>query len=549
MIFPRAFAIHVARGGSFRASAGGQTVLTLERGRCQARTVWVDGGPRYRAGDAFSYALEGPDGDMILSVEPFRLRLYVDGRLEDEEWPQGYLPEGEWDVEGEYTLCDPPRDAETRSAFTGSAQFFCPPGRNAGAGDCMPFYRDGRYCVYYLFDRRGHRSKGGLGAHQWAQISSPDLRHWTIHPMAVGIDQMNEASICTGSLIERDGVISAFYAVRTTDGTPAQLTRADSRDGETFVKTGLSVTLSEPYEPVSARDPKVFRDEDGLYHMLVTTNLTGRRGGCLAHLTSSDLDTWTQREPFFVPGFADQPECSDYFKWGDTYYLVFSNCATARYRMSQSPFGPWTRPEYDLLDSMESAVCKTAEFGDRRLATGFLNRLPRSYAGNMITHELFRRPDGTLGSRFAPEFVPEYPLLAQGAETLGPGEYAEAGLGTGLSGIHLAARTKGDAWEWGVIFRKGDSEARLAFDAAGKSAYFLRPDQEISGPEWRNTIGNLPEMGGFELVMAGDILDVALSCGRTMTLRMAEKGPLDVLFYSRGGEERVEYILRGQGTH
>ena len=44
-------------------------------------------------------------------------------------------------------------------------------------------------------------------------------------------------------------------------------------------------TLQDPYEKTSARDPMVFQDEQGVYHMLVTTSLVDKpepRNGCLA---------------------------------------------------------------------------------------------------------------------------------------------------------------------------------------------------------------------------------------------------------------------------
>jgi len=536
MRFPENFSLKVSGGQSFCARQAGEVVLKIENGICELHTVWAYDCPRFKAGQRFVFRLEGGTGDVELAVEKHRVRLYSNDILTDEEWPQGYLPQGEWDTEGEYTLL-PLRKEERAEYAVDSAWGYCPEGRNTGVGDCMPFYRDGRYCVYYLFDRRGHHSKGGLGAHQWTQISTDDLKHWVQHPMAVGIDEMNEASICTGSLISHDGLVSAFYAVRTTDGTPARLTRADSCDGVNFVKSDMCVSLTEPYEPVSARDPMVFQDEDGLYHMLVTTELTGvRRGGCLAHLTSPDLEQWTQHAPFIVPGYGDQPECSDYFKWGDIYYLVFSNHATARYRMSESPFGPWAKPEYDVLDSVESAVCKTAAFGDRRLVTGFLNRLPRAYAGNMITHELFRRADGTLGSRFVSEMLPEWPM-EKTEITLQDGEFSEVSLGNAKN-FRLKADLKpcenNAVWEWGVILKSEDGEHKLVLDRTGKTALFCRAGESFFGPQWRNMLMDLPEMNTVEMIVKGDILDIALGGGRVMTVRLENANVREVCLYTRG---------------
>jgi len=43
-------------------------------------------------------------------------------------------------------------------------------------GDCMPFFHEGTFHLYYLQDENHHQAKGGLGGHQWAHASSPDLK-------------------------------------------------------------------------------------------------------------------------------------------------------------------------------------------------------------------------------------------------------------------------------------------------------------------------------------------------------------------------------------
>lgn len=393
----------------------------------------------------------------------------------------------------------------------------------------MPFERDGRYCLYYLFDRRGHASKQGLGAHQWAQISSADLKTWTVHPMAVGITEQWEGSICTGSLIQKDGKTYAFYAVRMSDGSPARMTWAVSNDGVHFEKSGCYFALTEPYEPVSARDPKVFLGVDGQYHMLVTTSLTdgGRFGGCLAHLTSPDLIQWTQHGPFIVPGYSDQPECSDYFEWNGWYYLVFSNFAIARYRMSRSPFGPWIRPENDLLDTLESQVPKTAAFGDRRLSTGFLARRPRTYAGNAVTHELFQRPDGTLGIRHPEEILPQprRRLEPAGATLEGGQGRAEALLAESGGDFRLKAVLKlgSEHLLAGLLVTFGKERSyRIELDPAARMVTITRPIGDFERASGRDLLRNVALDGALavDLLVRGDILDLMLSDGRGMTMRL-----------------------------
>ncbi len=342
-------------------------------------------------------------GEMSLCFSGARLALYSGKELCDEEWPVGFAPEelfltrGEIQIAGGCSLDD-------EHLLTGDDRFFTdissfrPEGTDSSCGDCMPFTdpKDGRYRLFFLYDRRHHRSKYGLGAHQWAQISTSDGRMWHTEPMAIGIEEQWEGSICTGSVIEHNGIYYAFYAVRMCDGTPAKLTCAVSEDCRHFRKTGKYFSLAAPYEPVSARDPKLFRTDDGVFHMLVTSSVG--TDGALAHLTSADLETWEQHEPFILAGKdTDQPECSDWFRMGNRYYLVFSLGGTARYRFSDTPAGPWTEPEDGgIIVDRSFRVPKAAVLNGRTVFSGFVLDPGYGYGGHIEMYEATQNADGTL---------------------------------------------------------------------------------------------------------------------------------------------------------
>ncbi|MCM3626928.1 glycosyl hydrolase [Paenibacillus glycanilyticus] len=349
------------------------------------------------------------------------VRLYVDGVLVDEDWPMGSIMlDGNLQVHpdvvstriwydiAESVMTDPDLEERYLGREPESIQYWKPKGFNTGVGDCMPYFDGEQYRIYYLYDRRGHASKWGLGAHQWAQLSTKDLKSWEQHPMAVAITEEWEGSICTGSVYRKDErSYYAFYAVRAVDGSPARLTYAVSEDGISFTKTGISIGLSDRYTLPSVRDPHVFQSEDGKYHMLITTSLvdSNKHKGCLAHLESDDLENWTELEPFIVPGYHDEPECSDCFEWNGWYYLIFSNDGTARYRYARDLNGPWLRPAMDVFDGPQWRVPKTAAFpGGRRIAAGFLSS-PGKYGGELILRELVQHPGGALGFRFVPELL------------------------------------------------------------------------------------------------------------------------------------------------
>lgn len=287
-------------------------------------------------------------------------------------------------------------------------------------GDCMPFYHEDVFHLYYLLDENHHQGKGGLGGHQWAHVSSRDLVEWQHHPLALPISEDWEASICTGSVFWYAGVFHAFYATRKPDWTQ-HLSHATSTDGITFTKISPNPFLSPPkgFGIFDFRDPFVFCDESGLFQMLVTAKLDPYplfdRGGCLLRLSSSDLYNWNVEDPFFVPGgmpgYRSVPECSDYFYWNGWYYLLFSLGLRTYYRMAKAPFGPWQKPVIDLLDSPLSSVMKTCPiWNKRRIGASFLGTREGDlddgsllWAGNVVFRELIQHEDGTLSTGFVPE--------------------------------------------------------------------------------------------------------------------------------------------------
>ncbi len=328
-------------------------------------------------------------GDNIRYVfMPHRTELWKNDLLQDEEWGFGtaLLYEGTLvHSEGTLTREDVPDASEVPNitgTFTQAEGWM--PGNGVFVGDCMPYSHDDRYHVLYLKDRHHHRSKWGKGAHQWEHISTNDLVHWDIHPMAVSIDDPAEGSICTGSWMLEKDTHQLYYTIRMSDGTAAPICRSVSTDGYHFHKDrDFHFTLSDAYHGASARDPKVVRGEDGLLHMFVTTSITATGKGCLLHLTSTDGDKWEEREPIYVSPDADQPECPDYLAYHGRYYLIFSHHGKAQYLLSDKPFTDWRKPEKDSIPC--ETVPKAAVWRDRILFTGF--KRIEGYAGTMTFME------------------------------------------------------------------------------------------------------------------------------------------------------------------
>ncbi len=299
-------------------------------------------------------------------------------------------------------------------------QYFKPSDPAQFIGDCMPFFYDGTFYLYYLLDEGHHTALGGLGGHQWALATSRDLVRWEQHGLVIPITEAGEGSICTGSTFYHEGTYYAFYATRERDWTQ-HLSLAVSNDGIDFQKTQPNLAWPpQGYNPVDYRDPFVFYDEGtARFHMLVTASRSpypvAKHGGCLAHLVSTDLQQWELQDPFLMPGLPGAPECPDYFFWNGWYYLIFSHSLVAHYRFSRSPFGPWLRPDVDTFDGAWASVMKTAPFHDnRRIGVAWVGTREgnkdngrRQWGGHTIFRELVQHEDGTLGTKFPTEMVPD----------------------------------------------------------------------------------------------------------------------------------------------
>ncbi len=344
-------------------------------------------------------------GDSVsLNVRTHRIELRVNGALLDEEWPCGdHSVTADTPVNGDFAMsvreiapeCPAELPFVTRAGITTDEIRL--PGVNIG--DCIPFSddtadSDGRYHLFYLYDRHHHGSKWGLGAHQWAHVSTADFVTWDEHPMAVGITEPWEGSICTGSIVRAGDKFYAWYAVRMSDGSPARMTCAVSDDNAHFVKSGEYFTLPAAYEPSSARDPKVV-ELDGKFHMFVTTTRLESGNGCLAHLVSDTADFAQFEDCGTILEWDDgnQPECPDWFAMGGYYYLIYSIHGTARYLYSKSPFDGWIRPDEDKIPC--GRVPKAACLGERRIFAGFVT--DHGYADDVIFVDTVQNEDGTLG--------------------------------------------------------------------------------------------------------------------------------------------------------
>ncbi|NCD71718.1 family 43 glycosylhydrolase [Mucilaginibacter agri] len=446
---------------------------------------------------------------------------------------------------------------------TTSMQYFKPKG-NLFVGDCIPFSHNGTYYYYWLLDSAHHKSLNGLGGHQWALSTSTDLKTWKQHPLVLGIDEAWEKSICTGSVVYHNHKYYAFYATRLINEegkVNEQLSYAISDDGIHFDKQKPNpfYTSAPGYSKRNFRDPKVFVDQAGVFHLFVSSEqenpVMRSAAGCLVHLTSKDLKSWKVEAPILT-GQASVPECPDYFFWKGWYYLFYSDNSRTYYVKSKNAYGPWEAPRHQAINEDFSNVVKTAEFkNDRRIAAAWVPNRNESkdggheiFGGNSLFREIIQEPDGTLDTRFPAEMIPltnnaltEAIKPALAASLIGQdGALINSPNGVGAARIDhvpnncritLEIEPQGANEEFGLLLKgddQGDNGYRLNF-VNGDGIVSLG-NTNITGVEGLNKVLKI------DLVMKDGILDADIDHRRTIVNRTYEHNGDVVWLYAKHGK-------------
>lgn len=246
--------------------------------------------------------------DVVLSFTGVGWNLYVDGQMLDNDFPFGYPRWGErnpWRIDRRRVksaaIHFPALSAtnDTRSVTSHSAiQYWTPPGHNNWVGDVETFFHNGRYHIFYLYDRRHHQSKFGAGAHYFEHLSTQDFRTWTEHEAATPLQEQWEC-IGTGVPFAFNDQLCLSYGLHTTrvypkerttlpaqweylkqhgrsgrfprattPGYPAGATYSISRDGiANFQKTEVMFHPSE--------NPTVYRDPSGKLRLIANYGSKG----------------------------------------------------------------------------------------------------------------------------------------------------------------------------------------------------------------------------------------------------------------------------------
>ena len=519
--------------------------------------------------------------DVVVRFTGPKLELFVDGVLVDEEFPVGTTRPSTaplligaaatadgiragfhglvdhvalWDralSDGEITALSggasevARRRGEILGAGGEQLQYWRPPGHNARAGDCMPFFDGQKFHLYYLVVRRNHHGKwqSGHGGLQIWHASTRDLRRWRQHPIAVPISEQWQSWWGTGSFALHEG--TWFTYQKGPSLLPEQpcggVQLATSTDGVYF-------TAQPPHPALPGYDCDIFHDvTTGTYHLLTTDGYTGREVA-VVRWTSRDLRNWTRvAEPVLVTARDEYniDICPHLFEWNGWYYLFAGFDDRGGVWVSRQPFGPWRQHRPVRLDI--PTVPKTAPFPPgRRICAGFL--ADRGWGGNVVFRELIQHPDGALGTRFPPEMAPatgppanlHFRPLTGGASggssavTLRAADGAHAAIHNGTPAnarlrftVAPDPATLGPSSRFGVALRcGGGGSERLAARAGVLSLHphagtvtlsttHVQPDGTVSEAVITDVAG-LDRPIAVEVIMSSDIVDVCIDGRRTI---------------------------------
>lgn len=464
------------------------------------------------------------------------------------------------------------RDYNPAIQKTTHIQYFKPTEEHLFTGDCMPYFYNGTFYLYWLLDEGHHAGLGGLGGHQWALSTSTDLKTWKHYPVAVGIDEEWEKSICTGSVIADKDTFYAFYSTRVkeNDKIHEQLSYAISTDGgKNYVKQKPNPFYYAPKECVSRefRDPKAFKDKDGLFHLFISgykkeADLSGF-GGYLVHLTSTDLKDWKEIESPLT-GQVATPECSDYFKWNDWYYLLYSVGGDTYYVKSKQPYGPWEYPTTQAFVETWASVYKTADFKDgRRIAVAYMpyrkdnkDNEGSIWGGNALLRETCQQPDGTLYTKFLDEVLPamkpiatpdiRIPRSSQTVSRSNGNLDMNSPNGTSIASlpglpenyrITMQIEPNGNYDELGLYVRATDTEKKgykLELNANKESIFIY--NTAING------VKGLREPLTLDVIVKGEFIDVCLNSERCIINRLPEQRGANLFFFLKNGHAVIKNI-------
>ena len=494
--------------------------------------------------------------EVVLNFTGVEFGIYVDGRLYDSDFAIGYHSLRGWHHASATAQVSYPEFYAPVLQPTlveeykrdNNIQYWTPPFHNAWVGDVATIYHNGRYHIFYLFDRRGHASKLGRGGHYFEHLSTADFKTWVEHEPVVPIDHQWE-TLGTGTPFVYDGKLCLAYGLHTTRIYPREKTTlpmmwdyfneykktqvVDYTTISDFVPAGSTYSVSadgvsnfsKSHQLIHpCENPSIFTDGEGNLRMLANY---GARGEWSA---ASLADGWTCVNESFPPG----GDCTFFFEWGGYDYIIggFRQLFSRRHGEGNDGWWDQVAEGRDMYNGL--SVPAVSEIADgRRLLAGWVKT--QNWGGVLAIHEMLQFPDGALGSKWMEEIVPatdvameysvEDDIRAESPSFMLTFEVEPQKAYQGRLGVTLRGDNEEKDCEWQLMFDR--CRAQFASAVSGGFARNERTVGEGGDPAQAFNYaisGGMPQKDKVEVRMMvynnrklqGSIVDVEIAGQRTM---------------------------------
>lgn len=296
--------------------------------------------------------------------------------------------------------------------YGGSNPYYIP--AETWVGDVMPYYHNGTFHIFFLQDAR---TKGDPGFHPWSKFTTTNFVNYKYAGIMIpyGTIHDHDFALGTGSVVKIGDLYYAYYSGFNSH-MPSRgkyrdvILLATSKDLSNWHKQKNFIIKPEStngYNKLVFRDPYVFyNNEKNEYWMLVCGQRNGKATVMLYTSKNPSTGNWQFEGSIYTdPNYA-APECPQEFKWGNYWYLIFSENTsehTTHYQISRDPDGPWRKPKIDVFDGQYMYAAKVEQgkehtylLGWVPTKTGATDYGSRMWGGDLVVHELKQNKDGTL---------------------------------------------------------------------------------------------------------------------------------------------------------
>jgi len=298
---------------------------------------------------------------------------------------------------------------------------YTPRGFNAWIGDVVPFFFQGVFHIFYLYDRRHHQSRRGMGAHEFWHLTSTDLKNWVDHGPVAELAEPWQ-SYGTGNAFIYDDKLHLSFGWHTERSKPWK-ERADqlfynslSSSGHTgeFYYDQLGTLTPSGASYFSSSDGINFTPSGKLMHYLKNPCIFPQADGML-HLyqegkwESDHLGCWRLTDKTFPPSGKESfarncLDCPSFFTLGGWEYFMVGFSGFFGREAGTEEWLDFTKAGWEPYDGV--CVPMVTEFKGRIIEGSWPGGL--GWGSCLVMREFVALGNGRLGKKWIDEMMPQF---------------------------------------------------------------------------------------------------------------------------------------------